>query len=260
MRYALVWTMVAIGLSTSPAWAQQGGGDFGMASPGESMASGEMGMGGGFGMGGYGGPGGFSPGDNGADGIRAFSGTAVDGGKFQVIWTGPEAAKSQAIGERLAAERSKVQFIDTLLEEVVGYLQGLHELSIVIDYAALKEADISHELPVTANISGQTAAATLDLLCDRYQLGWYVDKGLLMLTTQEAAAQHQSVRIYKLHQLRASGAAEIVTKMVQPDSWVSAGGKSDVVAITDRQMLVIRQNRAAHDEIESLLKSLEAAK
>ena len=257
MHYVFTWAMVIVGLWTSSASAQMGG--FGMMSGGmgEGGMEAEMGgFGGGYG-GGFGAEG-YGYGEPG--GIRAYSDTATEGGKFQVIWTGPEAAQSQELYERLTHEESKVQFIDTPLEEVVDYLKDVHNVSILLDQDTLENKNISNDLAITANISGLSASTTLDLLCSRYKLGWYVDQGVLMITTKEDASQHQTIRIYKLHQLRASGADQIITKMVQPDSWVEAGGNADVVTISDRQMLVIRQNRVAHDEIESLLKTLESAK
>lgn len=260
MRYALAWTLVVVGFWTSSAWAQFGGapGGMGMMDAGGGYGmEGEMeGYGGGFG-GGYG-DGGY--GQEMYGGIRAFGRTATEGAKFQVTWTGPEAAKSQEIYERLSQEPSKVQFIDAPLEEVVGYLKDLHSVSILIDLEAFKSAGLDIELPVTINVTGQTAASTLDLLCDRYKLGWYVDRGILMISSKDDAAQQQSVRIYQLRQLNAAGASQIVTKMIEPGSWEVGGGHGDITAVSDRNLLVIRQNRAGHDATESLLKSLEATK
>ncbi|RCS40585.1 hypothetical protein DTL42_24755 [Bremerella cremea] len=255
MRHAYTWAILLVTLSTGSAWAQSSGG-FGTMDSG----IGEVSPGGGFGAE-YGG--GFGYGTMGPTdyhGIHAYRENPNDGGKLQVIWTGPEAAKSQAIYERLSQEESKLRFIDTPLEEVAEYLKRLHNVSILLDLEELKKNKLDHELPITIDITDQSAQVALDLLCDRYHLGWYVEKGVLMITTQEDAERHSSVRIYKLHQLNANGVVTIVTKMVQPKSWATNDGDADIVAIADRQMLVIRQNRAAHAEIETLLKSLEAAK
>lgn len=251
MRCAPVWTLVLVlGFSTS-AWAQFGGGGFG---GGEMMES-EMGMLGGMGMG----MGSEMAAPEVDKGVSAYRAAPGDGGRFQVTWTGESAEACQKIAAMLQ-EETKVQFVETPLVEVVAYLKNLHNFPIVIDQTGLDHIGIDLDLPINANIDSLTLSATLDLLTRQHDLGWYIKGGALVITSYEEADQDLSVRIYKLQQLEAAGAAKVVERIIFPESWSDLGGHADLAVIRDRNLLVIRQNREGHAAVESLLTQLEGMK
>lgn len=252
MRTTLAIALMLSGLVATPLWAQYGGGM--MGAPGgygmESGGYGEMGMG--EAMSGYG------PSD--AEGIRAYGRPANEGGELVVTWSGPQGAESQNVYESLRKMPSKLQFIDTPLSDVVRYLEQTHGISVMVDEAALEDEGKSPDLPVSIRLDGLSAMVGLELMTERLELGWYVDQGVVVITSPLVADDHQSVRIYKLNQLSAGGAKQVVQKIVTPDAWKEDSGMASVVAVSDRNLLVIRHNHAGHAEIEALLKSLEAVK
>lgn len=255
MRCAPLWALVLVFGFSASAWAQFGGGGGGFG--GSNMG----GFGGGVvqgvppGMGGY-----EATSPVPKEGITAYRTATEKAGRLQVIWTGTNAQASQKIADRLKGEETKVQFVDTPLTEVVGYLQQMHDIPILIDQAELKHNKIDPEVAITANIKSLPFSATLDLLTQEHELGWYVEGGALILTSYDEADIRLSVRIYKLNQLDAAGAAKVITKVVFPESWSEMGGHADLAVIHDRNLLVIRQNREGHEAVEALLTQLEEMK
>lgn len=253
MRCAPLWTLaLVLGFSTT-AWAQFGGGGGGFGG-GEMMGGG---MGGGMGVPGMGGFEMAAPAAQ--DGINAYRAAPGDAGKFQVIWTGPHGEASQQIAAKLHQE-TKIQFVETPLQDVVAYLQNLHEIPIQVDQAELDRSGIDRDITITVNIESLSLPVALDLMTKQHDLGWYIDGGALVITSYDDVDSRLSNRIYKLNQLDAVGAAKVVTKVIFPESWSEQGGHANMAVIRDRNLLVIRQNREGHDAIESLLTQLEQLK
>lgn len=257
MRCAPLWTLaLVLGFATS-AWAQFGGGGLG----------GGGGFNGGLGGDGFGagmsppGMGGFEMGGTQAqEGINAFRDAPANAAPMQVIWGGPNAEASQKLATRLRTEETKIQFVDTPLTEVIGYLQKLHHVPIQLDRAVLKRDGFDPEMKLSVEIESLVLPVALDLLTKQHGLGWYVEGGALVLTSYDEADLRMSPRIYKLSQLDAAGAAKVLTKVVFPSSWSEQGGEANLAVIRDRNVLVIRQNREGHEAVESLLTQLEQLK
>ena len=174
----------------------------------------------------------------------------------RVRWVGAAAELSQRLGEKVQQQETKVQFIDTPLVEAVGYLKQLHGIEIQIDQRALKDVGLNGDLPITRNMEGITLEAALDKITEAEQLGWYVEHGMLMITSDEAARQRMSVRIYELPTIATAGLEDALLKTVAPESWTKVGGTGNVVLLPEEDLLVVRQNRAGHALVESLLQQL----
>lgn len=193
------------------------------------------------------------------DGINAFRAKPEENGRMQVIWTGPHGEASQQIAAKLHQE-TKIQFVEAPLQDVVEYLQNLHEIPVQVDQAELDRSGIDRDITITTNIESLSLPVALDLMTKQHDLGWYVDGGALVITTYDAAYERMSNRIYKLNQLDAVGAAKVISKIIAPGTWNEHGGEANMAVIRDRNLLVIRQSREGHDAIESLLTQLEQLK
>lgn len=249
MRCAPIWTLVLVLGFTTSAWAQFGGGGFG----GGEMTGGGMGFPGG--MGGF-----EAESAEASKGIAVYRAAPADAGRFAVTWTGVSATASQNIAAKVKGEETKIEFVETPLFEAVAYLKNLHDIPILIDQKELEDNGIDVDVAITAHYTSLTLQAVLDLLTKQYELGWYIEGGALVITSEEEAKTHHSVRIYKLPQLEAAGAAQVIEKIVDPASWVELGGEADLAVIRDRNLLVIRQSREGHEAVESLLTQLEEMK
>lgn len=179
----------------------------------------------------------------------------------RVRWVGAAAELSQRLGEKVQQQETKVQFIDTPLVEAVGYLKQLHGIEIQIDQRALKDVGLNGDLPITRNMEGITLEAALDKITEAEQLGWYVEHGMLFITSAEAARGRMSVRIYRVSEeihIKADELLAALFQTIQPESWVPVGGSGNVVVLSGENALVVRQNRTGHALVESLLQQLAA--
>ena len=68
------------------------------------------------------------------------------------------------------AQPTQIEFVETPLKDVVAYLQDLHHIKIQLDFAALKEAAIDENTPVTKKLKGISLRSALNLLLDELQL------------------------------------------------------------------------------------------
>ncbi|MEW4456229.1 hypothetical protein AB1L30_26425 [Bremerella sp. JC817] len=106
----------------------------------------------------------------------------------------------QKIFQQLDAE-TKIQFIDTPLEEVVGYLKQLHGIEIQIDNRALEEIGLSTDTPVTRNIEGISLRSALRLMLKELDLTYIVANEVLMITTPEEAESELITKVYPVADL-----------------------------------------------------------
>ncbi|MEW4563529.1 hypothetical protein AB1K70_13435 [Bremerella sp. JC770] len=247
MRCTPIWSLVLVLSLATSAWAQFGGGGGGFGGRRHVEDP--------FAMGGY-----ASKASAASEGIDAYRPDPEETGRFEVTWTGTNAQASQKVAEKLRDAETKIQFIDTRLIEVVAYLEQLHKVPTQIGRMELKRRGIDVEMPITFQIESLTLPAALDLLVRQYELGWYIEGGVLIVTSHADADARLSTRIYKLHQLDATAAAKVVANSIFPSSWSANGGHADMTVIRDRNVLVVRQNREGHDAIEPLLKALEEMK
>ncbi|RCS54678.1 hypothetical protein DTL42_05995 [Bremerella cremea] len=106
----------------------------------------------------------------------------------------------QKIFQQLDAE-TKIQFIDTPLEDVVNYLKTLHGIEIQIDNRALEDLSLTSDMPVTRNIEGISLRSALRLMLKELDLTYIVANEVLMITTQEEADSELITKVYPVADL-----------------------------------------------------------
>lgn len=231
----------------------------------------------------------FGPGDGGNEG---------PGGT--VVSADPGARKPAASDVDYLADRdlfpevldrpASVDFIDTPLSEVMQYLSDLHEVPIIVDRNGLEDAGLALDEPVTLRAESlprayfearQKAAKDkkplpklppnadevplrllLDWICEPLQLGWYMDAGLIHVTTLDREFEHQLARSYDINGLLQSGLQK--TQLIElietlDASWLNIDGEGGNHAIVGN-VLTVRQNWGAHRDIAELLSILSATR
>jgi RNA polymerase sigma factor (sigma-70 family) len=88
-------------------------------------------------------------------------------------------------------ERTQVDFVETPLEDVIDYLKDFHGIEIQLDSAALKEAGIDENTPVTKKLSGVSLRSALKLILDDLKLKYVVQNEMLLITTPEVAESEE---------------------------------------------------------------------
>jgi len=98
---------------------------------------------------------------------------------------------------------TKMEFNETRLDEVVGYLQELHGITISLDKNALEAINITGENLVTLNVQGVSLRSGLRLLMRSLDptLTYSIQDEVLMITTKEAAQEHMVTKVYPVGDL-----------------------------------------------------------
>ncbi len=185
-------------------------------------------------------------------------------------------------------ERTELAFTDTPLTDALDFLRDVHQITILIDTAALQDEGVDPNSPVNLELSGITFRSALRLLLRPLQLTYVIEDEVLKVTTQAKADENFVTRVYPVHDL-ASDADDLASviqaiqnnaaaghwKKDRPDSTPTqkapsaatpAGGaapivkvKGSITSLTKSRSLVIRHSQQTHEEIEALLQILRTA-
>ncbi len=88
----------------------------------------------------------------------------------------------------------ELKFTKTPLRAVVAALKDRYKIDIRLDEKALRDAGISPDVPVTADLKGVRLLSALRLVLDQLDLADIVDKGAIQITTLTAAKHLITVR------------------------------------------------------------------
>jgi hypothetical protein len=103
-----------------------------------------------------------------------------------------------------------------------------------------------------------------------HKLSWFVDDGVLQVTSHEQAEDRMQLRVYDVADiLRSKDAsrephvdedrlADSIVRLVRPESWLESGGAGVVEVVNG--LLIVRQNYSAHREIDAILTQLRLAR
>ncbi len=191
--------------------------------------------------------------------------SAVTHASTEPIRTG--SARKLAVEARIRAmldEPTTDDFIDTPLEDVLSYLEDLHEIEIKIDLRALDDLGVSSGTPINQSLHGTSLRSALSLMLSSLDLTYLIEDEVLLITSIEEAETHLQTVVYPVRDLIAAagdqgpsieGLIEMIRSLVGPAGWPEQGGIFDAFG----NHLVIQQTQAAHEEIESLLAALRQA-
>lgn len=171
-------------------------------------------------------------------------------------------------------EPAEFSLIDRELGEFVKQIEQKHKINVTLDVAALKADGKGTETILNRKTSGTTLRSALHLFLDDHGLTFLVRHETLVITTKTAAEVVTPVRIYQVHdltflpndpslQFRFDGLRDLIQAMIAPDSWREHGGTQGEIRGFEGPglaVLVIMQTDEVHEQIESLLTDLRAAK
>lgn len=191
----------------------------------------------------------------------------------------------EVVAHAFLNEPTDGEFADTPLEEVFDFLANRHNVSILLDMMALDTDGIETGMPVTIDVSpipsangveqvgsdtkdaaaneSQTAVVTLqqalDWITRRHGLEWYVDDGIIHVTSRDVEQEREISRSYFIRQFLVDGFTEnslidTIQKMTG-GQWMNIDGGGGTLALVG-DVLTIRQNWQTHREIELLLGTL----
>ena len=162
-------------------------------------------------------------------------------------------------------------FSDTPLVDVLEYVSSQVQVSSLLDVVAVEDAGLSVDEPIDfsseaddeqdayAETNKMRVDQFLDLVLDKFEMTWYVDEGILHVTTIEVASERLINRSYDLGPFRTAGIdpgtlLEIV--MQESDGlWEEVDGFGGGIVIVG-DVMTIRQTYQTQREIRQMLKAL----
>jgi hypothetical protein len=187
-----------------------------------------------------------------------------------------------------------LEFQDVPLKVVLEYIHDKHQIDIYTKMAKLRDQGIDPaQVPVTFNLHHVRTRLALDVILQESGLAYYVDDGIVFVTTSEDVKQKLVTRIYDCRKILAADATEnrpweapsgpepksdhdmapakssakhsihdtpvekligVVTSIVDSPSWSEAGGPGTIGEYNG--LLIVSNTPAAHDQIGKLLDEL----
>lgn len=184
--------------------------------------------------------------------------TAVPPAAAIVIADEPKTVDPATLVPKPLAAEVTVKFQETSLKDVIKWLQEEQKVGVMLDTKALSDARVLLSEPVTDSLQGQPLYLLLDRL-GSIGLAWYMQKGMLHLTTTAAAREHRVTLPYNLGDLLDADyqpgdliqAIQAGTAGPWKTSDADGGG---VVVLGD--VAFVRQTEAQHREVAGLLAAL----
>ncbi len=168
----------------------------------------------------------------------------------------------QALAQPLVS--AGLDFSETPLQEIASQLQEDYGIPVQLDLAALDNAGIGPDEPVTVNIRNVSLKSALRLMLQRLQMTYVIRDEVLILTTPEEAEAQLQACVYDVGDLiGAKGQSldpliDVIVSCVYTDTWSENGGGEAEIRPLPPRFLVISQTHAVHEEIGDLLKTIRA--
>ncbi|MEX2121197.1 MAG: hypothetical protein WD847_16510 [Pirellulales bacterium] len=177
----------------------------------------------------------------------------------------------EAVIRQALSEPTEFEFVDRPLTDVAAELQDRHKIQIQLDRAALMDAGVGEDMPITASLSGISLGAALKLMLREHELAYVIRNEVLLITSQTEADGMLDTRVYPVGDLvRFSGdetsaewrpdydsLIEAIISTIPPCGW-DCGGVGYIEEFANCEALVISQTAEEHERIEKLLADLRA--
>jgi RNA polymerase sigma factor (sigma-70 family) len=169
-------------------------------------------------------------------------------------------------GEDRFATPINLDLRDVPVTTALDDLRKLSGVNLFVDHLQLKKNGISPvDIPVSLRITGVPARTALRLMLRDTDMGYYVDDGMVVVTTVQESTEKQVRRVYAVADLvgadtKAENLIEVITRITDPSSWQDAGGAGAIVYFAEGRSLAVNHTTAVHEQIGQLLDELRAAR
>src|SRR4051794_12521332 len=167
----------------------------------------------------------------------------------------------QALAKPLTA--TGLDFADTPLKVVVEQLEKDTGIPFAIDSAALEEAGVGTDAPVTIRIRNISMRSALALLLKPLALTFVIENEFLLVTTKEAAEATLKTCVYDVRPITSEHDAkptEALIKTIQlciaKETWTANRSHAEISAVRPG-VLVITQTQVIHEQIHELLATIK---
>lgn len=181
---------------------------------------------------------------------------------------------------QVLAKPIQLDLIDIPFSEAVRHLEKTTGIEIQLDNKALEEMSFNTDEHVTLRVADISARSALELLLRQMDLTWIILDDTLWITTNEAAEEYEYVKVYNVADLVRTNTPAmnddpngesvasldslivLITQWIHSESWDHAGGSGTIAGteIAGKQIVLCKQKRQVHEEIEQLLADIRAAR
>jgi hypothetical protein len=154
-----------------------------------------------------------------------------------------------------------ISFVETPLQDVVGYLKDFHKVEIQLDKKALDDAGLGTDTPVTRELGEISLRSALELMLHEFDLTWIIDHEVLIITTLAAANERREIRIYNVADLIRDSSVEELGRVVGRSLVREEDEESgaDLSIVPYRDLLIVRHSQPGHRQVTDLLMQLQRA-
>lgn len=162
--------------------------------------------------------------------------------------------------------QTRIETIDTELQQLVAYLADLHKIQILLDHNSLEDAGFDASTLITFHVENISLESALELMLREHGLTWTIEKGVLLITSVDRAMEQLVTRVYPVKDLvtkNADGVTEykpligMIQNSIAIAAWDAVGGSSSIEPFAG--LLVISTSEQVHRQIEALLQAVRKA-
>ncbi len=121
-------------------------------------------------------------------------------------WASVDLHKNSPAEEKIQAalidpQGVDIEFIDQPLTDAMVFLADAHDITIIIDRAALQEEGVALDEPINATLSGITLRSAMKIILEPLGLTYIIEDEVMKITTIIAAEEKLSTRVYPVGDL-----------------------------------------------------------
>jgi type II secretory pathway component GspD/PulD (secretin) len=173
--------------------------------------------------------------------------------------------------QQALVKQISLHFEDAWLIDVCKHIAKLTNINIVIDNMGLEEEGLTAKTKVSIDVDGIRLKSALSNLLKPKHLAYKIEDEVLKITSKNRAQGTLSTVTYPVDHLMVTSSPDhaavsfetlinLVTSLVEPDSWAEYGGQAVIKKYEKTLSLVIRQTNQGHEKIGKLLDSLRKHK
>lgn len=187
--------------------------------------------------------------------VKKLSSDAYATTALYVYPPGDQAADVQA---KLNSVRVPIEFSETPLDDVTGFLADVSEISIHLDKQSLSDMGIADDQPITIQAKELSVKQTLSILSEQYGLAWYSIRGMIVVTAPEIAESELEIRIYPVRDLVWHG-LDIRDASLRTKLWQSTRWSPESLRLAEGRTDLKSTNLPEMPDFDSLIKSITSS-
>jgi hypothetical protein len=162
-----------------------------------------------------------------------------------------------------------IKFKDSRFEEVIEYLKTITNQPILLDQAALDEAKLNYDTPITVNVREVAMRTLLRKILGDFGLTYVIKGETIQVTSTVKARETMVTRTYNVRDLvdpgntvmwgaginavqaaqNVNAIIDLIQTSVDPESWKKNGGQGTIVFHGPSMSLVIKNSAEVHSMI-----------